>query len=53
VASRLGGFSTGRQVVRLRIPARILRRAKHAQLVVTAVGRNGGLTVAARRVRIR
>jgi hypothetical protein len=53
VSTRLTGFSSRRQVVKLRIPRKLARRVKHGRLVVVAVGRNGGTTTASRRVRLR
>jgi len=53
VSSRLTGFSSRRQVVKLRIPRKLARRVKRGQVVVVAVGRNGGTTTASRRVRLR
>ncbi len=52
VASRLTGFSTKRRVLRIRVPRRVARRSKRVQLVVTAIGRSGGATIAVRRARI-
>jgi hypothetical protein len=51
VTRKATGFSKRRQVVRLRIPRKLLRQ-RHAQVVVTATGQNGAATVAARKVRI-
>jgi hypothetical protein len=53
VSSRVTGFSSGRQVVKMRIPRKLLKRSRKLQLVVVAVGRDGGTTTASRRVRIR
>lgn len=52
VASKVTGFSTRRRKITMRIP-RKLRRQKHAQLLVTAVGQTGATTVASRKVRVR
>jgi len=53
VSSRLTGFSSRRQVVKLRIPRKLAKRVKRGQVLVVAVGRNGGTTTASRRVRLR
>jgi hypothetical protein len=53
VSTRLTGFSSHRQVVKLRIPRKLAKRVKHGRVVVVAVGRNGGTTTASRRVRLR
>jgi hypothetical protein len=53
VSTRLTGFSARRQVVRLRIPKRLAKRVKRGQVVVVAVGRDGGTTTASRRVKLR
>jgi hypothetical protein len=53
VSTRLTGFSAARQVVKLRIPRRLAKRVKRGQVVVVAVGRDGGTTTASRRVRLR
>jgi hypothetical protein len=53
VSTRLTGFSSRRQVVKLRIPRRLAKRVRHGQVVVVAVGRNGGTTTASRRVKLR
>jgi len=46
-------FTSHRQVLHFRIPRRVLRRFRHAKVLVVAVGRNGGTTTASRRVRLR
>jgi hypothetical protein len=53
VATRLTGFSSHRQLVHLRIPRRLARRVRRGQVLVVAVGQNGGTTTASRRVRLR
>jgi hypothetical protein len=45
-------FSSRRQLVHLRLSKRFLKRARHAQVMVVAIGRNGGTTTASRRVRL-
>jgi hypothetical protein len=40
-------------VLHLRIPRKVLKRFRHVQVNVVAVGRNGGTTTASRRVRLR
>lgn len=52
MTKRTTGFSSGRQLVHLRLSKRFLKRAKHAQVLVVAIGRNGGKTTASRRVRL-
>jgi hypothetical protein len=53
VSTRLTGFSSNRQLVKLRIPRRLAKRVKRGQVVVMAVGRDGGTTTASRAVRLR
>lgn len=53
VSTRLTGFSSRRRVVKLRIPRRLVKRVKRGQVVVVAVGRDGGTTTASRRVKLR
>jgi len=53
ISTRLTGFSSRRQTVKMRIPQRLAKRVRRGQVVVVAVGRNGGTTTASRRVRLR
>jgi hypothetical protein len=53
VTTRHTRFSSRRQVLHLRIPRKVLKRFRHVQVNVVAVGRNGGTTTASRRVRLR
>lgn len=53
VTSRRTGFSALPHRVRLRIPRKLMRRARRAQLLVVAVGLDGGTTTAHRTLRIR
>jgi hypothetical protein len=53
LSTRITGFSSHRQVVKLRIPRKLAKRVRHGQIVVVAVGRDGGTTTASRRVRLR
>jgi hypothetical protein len=49
---RITHFSSRRQLIHLRMSKRFMKRARHAQVLVVAVGRNGGTTTASRRVRL-
>jgi hypothetical protein len=53
VTTRHTRFTSRRQVLHLRIPRRVLKRFRHVQVNVIAVGRNGGTTSVTRHVRLR
>jgi hypothetical protein len=53
VMTRSTHFTTRRQVLHIRIPRSVMRRSRHLQVLVVAVGRNGGTTTASRRLRLR
>ncbi len=52
MTTRQTHFTSHRQVLHFRISRRVLKRFRHAQVLVVAVGRNGGTTTASRRVRL-
>ena len=53
VMTRSTHFTTRRQVLHIRIPRKVLKRSRRVQVLVVAVGRNGGTTTASRRLRVR
>jgi hypothetical protein len=52
VTMRQTHFSSRRQLVHLRLSKRFLERARHARVVVVAIGRNGARTTASRRLKL-